>query len=242
MHRFYAIDLRHIGDRQPYGQLADMIAAGGGVEKASMRERALSVLQNEHRSLLAVVALLERLLKDVATLDSEPDFVLLSSALYYIDEFPERVHHPKEERHIFDRLRRRTTALDPALDRLQSQHLESDMLASRAARALVRYQGGAPDGLSSLRAAVGAYSALLAEHIRAEDQLLDSAAGYLTDGDWLSIAAGFEAHVDPLSDHSTSQEFRRLHGRILNMLPRKMRVGGGAPRDGRAAEIRPGES
>jgi hemerythrin-like domain-containing protein len=222
--------------------MADMIAADGGIKKASMRERAVSVLQNEHRSLLEVVALLERLLQDVARLDSEPDFVLLATAFYYIDEFPERVHHPKEERHIFDRLRRKTTALDPALDRLQSQHRESDTLASRAARALVRYQGGAPEGLGTLRAAVGAYSALLAEHIRAEEQLLDCAGDYLTDGDWLSIAAGLEAQLDPLSDHSTSEEFRRLHGRILNMLPRKMRVGGASPRAARATARRPGDS
>jgi hemerythrin-like domain-containing protein len=222
--------------------MAGMIAAGASIEKASMRERAVSVLQSEHRSLLEVVALLERLLRDVSRLDSEPDFALLSSALYYIDEFPERVHHPKEERHIFDRLRRKTTALDPALDRLKSQHLESDTLASRAARAMVRYQGGAPDGLGRLRAAVGAYSALLSEHIRAEERLLDRAGDYLSDGDWLSIAAGLEAQLDPLSDHSSGEEFRRLRARILNMLPRKLRVGGSATRTRAATEKRPGES
>jgi hemerythrin-like domain-containing protein len=194
-----------------------------------MRERAISALEKEHRSIRKVAALLERLLEDLAKFDSEPDFVLLSSALYYVDEFPERVHHPTEERSIFDRLRRTTTALDPALDRLQAQHLESDALASRAARAMVRYQGGAPDGLAGLRSAVSAYSALLAEHISAEEHLLDCAADYLTDGDWLSIATAFEAHVDPLSYHSTVEEFRRLHGRILNMLPRKMRVSGVNP-------------
>jgi hemerythrin-like domain-containing protein len=209
--------------------MAGMIAAQGDFEKASMRERAISALEKEHRSMCKVVALLERLLEDLAKYDSEPDFVLLSSALYYIDEFPERVHHPKEEQHIFDTLRRRTTALDPALDRLQAQHLESDILASRITRAMVRYQGGAPDGLARLRAAVSAYSALLAEHIRAEEHLLDSAANHLTDGDWLSIAAAFEAHVDPLSYHSTVEEFRRLYGRIMNRLPRKMRLSGANP-------------
>jgi hemerythrin-like domain-containing protein len=210
--------------------MAEMIAITEEVQKANMRERALSALQKEHRSLLEVVALLERLLDDLARFDSAPDFVLLSSALHYIDEFPERVHHPKEEQHIFDRLRRRTTALDPALDRLCAQHVESDTLSRRAARAMVRYQGGAHDGLSRLRAAVRAYSALLTEHIAAEEQLFECAAAYLTEGDWLSIAAAFEAHVDPLSAHSTVAEFRLLHERIRNMLPRKMRTGGGVDR------------
>lgn len=218
-----------------------MIEVEGEVERGSMRGRAFSVLQREHRSLLRVAALLERLLDDLARLDSEPDFPLLASALYYIDEFAERVHHPKEEQHIFDRLRRRTTEFDRALDRLHSQHLESDHLVATAARALVRYQGGAPDGLSRLRAAVGAYSALLTEHIRGEEQLLQNAACKLTDGDWLSIAAAFEAHVDPLSEDSTIEEFRRLHARIVNMLPRKLRIGGDDAR-GTPGSLRKGHS
>jgi hypothetical protein len=57
--------------------MADMIAVEGDVEKASMRERALSVLGKEHRNLLRVVALLERLLDDLVRLESEPDFTLL---------------------------------------------------------------------------------------------------------------------------------------------------------------------
>jgi hemerythrin-like domain-containing protein len=203
--------------------MAGMIAVERTLEKASMRERALSVLRQEHRSLLDAVALLERLLEDLARLDSEADFVLLSSALYYIDEFPEHVHHPKEEQHIFDPLRRKTTSLDPALDRLQAQHVEGDVLVGRAARAMVRYQGGAPDGLPKLRAAVSAYSVLLTAHVAAEEELLEHASAYLTAGDWLAIAVAFEAHVNPLSDHSTAEEFRRLHGRIRSMLPRKMR-------------------
>jgi hemerythrin-like domain-containing protein len=206
--------------------MADMTAVEGAIENAGMRERALSVLQKEHHSLLRVVGLLERLLDGLVRLESEPDFALLSSALYYIDEFPERVHHPKEEQHIFDRLRRRTTEFDPVLDRLCSQHRESDAMVARAARALVRYQGGAPGGLARLRAAVSAYSALLTEHMRAEDRLLACAADHLTDGDWLSIAAAFESHLDPLCPDSPIEEFRRLHARIVNMLPRKMRVGG----------------
>jgi hemerythrin-like domain-containing protein len=200
-----------------------MIAVERTLEKASMRERALSVLRQEHRSLLDVVALVERLLEDLARLDSEADFVLLSSALYYIDEFPERVHHPNEERHIFDRLRRRTTNLDPALDRLQAQHVESDVMVGRAARALVRYQGGAADGLPRLRAAVSAYSSLLTAHVAAEEELLECASAYLTEGDWFAIAVALETQVDPLSDNWTAGEFRRLSGRIRSMLPRKMR-------------------
>jgi hemerythrin-like domain-containing protein len=36
--------------------------------------------------------------------------------LYYIREYPEQVHHPKEDRYLFARLRDRTGELDEVLD------------------------------------------------------------------------------------------------------------------------------
>jgi hemerythrin-like domain-containing protein len=187
-------------------------------------ERAIVALRSEHDNLRSVVALLDRLLRDIATLKSEPDFALLSSAVYYMNEFPERVHHPKEQGHVFARVRARTTAFNRMLDRLQIEHALSRDLAASIERAIVWYQGGAPDGLRKLRSAVTAYSTLLSGHMRTEEELLASARDYLPESDWLAIALAFEADIDPLSPQSTREEFRRLQARITNMLPRKMRM------------------
>jgi hemerythrin-like domain-containing protein len=224
MGRLYAIDLR----QSPVAGEADnvhMIALMAGSSRSrNLRERVLDTLLEEHRSLRTVLALLEKLLHDVAELKSEPDFVLLSSALYYIDDFPERVHHPKEDEHIFARLRRRTAAHDAILDRLQAEHIRSSNLAGIVERALVHYQGGAPEGLERLRSAVSAYTAMLTDHMRTEEQLFESARDDLTDEDWFAIAAAFEADLDPLAADAARQEFRRLRARIMSMLPRKMRL------------------
>ena len=178
----------------------------------------------EHRTLRMVLAILQRLLQDIEKYGSEPDFGLLCTTLYYIDEFPERVHHPKEDRYLFSALRRRTRRFDGALDRLHSEHVRSPRLLMRAERALVHYQGGAPDGLRALVLAVKAYADALHEHMQAEEELLKNAAGDLTEQDWSSIREAFEAEHDPLSSDRPAREFRRLRARILNLLPRKMRI------------------
>ena len=72
--------------------------------------RALDVIRAEHRSLAAVIHGLRHLVREVREHGARPDFGLLEAMLRYIDAFPERLHHPKEDRYLFRRLRER----DPA--------------------------------------------------------------------------------------------------------------------------------
>ena len=45
-----------------------------------------------------------------------PDFTLFGAMVYYIDAFPERFHHPKEETYLFRLLRLRYPAAGSLLD------------------------------------------------------------------------------------------------------------------------------
>ena len=195
----------------------------------SAADRVVGILREEHRSLRSVLAILERVLADVALHGVEPDFALICSALYYIDDFAERVHHPKEDAHLFAALRRRTNRLDGVLDRLQSDHVRTPSLMARATRELVHFQGGAQDGLERLRSTIAAYATLLHGHMRVEEQLMKDARAVLTEEDWDAIARAFTSQQDPLAD-SAREEFRRLRARILNLRPRKMRVDDDAAR------------
>ena len=184
----------------------------------------IGTLLEEHRALRTVLAILERLLNDAAERGTAPDFALISSALYYIDDFPERVHHPKEDAYLFTALRRRTNRFNPVLDRLQAEHIRGAQMLARVQRELVHYQGGVPNGLRRTRAAVSAYAVLQCDHMRCEEGVLLAARDYLTEDDWNAIARAFAATADPLSPDSARLEFRRLRSRILTLLPRKMRL------------------
>lgn len=187
-------------------------------------EVAATTIKQEHHTLGLVVEVLQRLLADVQRQHVQPDFTLFSAALYYIEDFPERCHHPKEDEHLFDALRRRTADFNSVLDELQADHIRSGQMVAYMERALVRCQAGAADGVARFRDAVDAYAVMLRRHMEAEESLLERARSVLTEEDWQRIAEAFDANDDPLSGANGREEFRKLYLRILNLLPRKIRL------------------
>lgn len=184
----------------------------------------IGTLREEHRTLRTVLSIVDRVLADVAHFGIDPDFKLICAALYYIDEFPERVHHPKEDEFIFPALRRRTPRFDATLDRLRADHMRSPHMLRKLERELVHYQGGAPDGLRRMRAALAAYADFLLVHMRTEEELLDAALAHLTEDDWSAIGRVLATNEDPLGAGAHGLEFKRLRARILSLLPRRLRV------------------
>lgn len=187
-------------------------------------EIAATTIKQEHHTLGLVVEVLERLLADVQRQHAEPDFTLFSAALHYIEDFPERCHHPKEDQYLFDALRRRTADFDSVLDELQADHIRSGQMVAYMERALVRWQAGAADGIARFKDAVDAYAVMLRQHMEAEESLLERARSVLGEEDWQRIAAAFDTNDDPLSGANGREEFRKLYLRILNLLPRKIRL------------------
>lgn len=187
------------------------------------RDRAIAVIHAEHRALGTVVAALQRVLSDVAQGRVEPDCRIFAAMLYYIEAFPERQHHPKEDDYLFKALRARTREGSALLDELQGEHVRGGQMMAYLAQTLVRYQGGAPDGLATFAAAVDAYAALLGDHMhKEEDVILPLADAHLTESDWEAMAAAFTENRDPLFGEEASQEMRRLRRRIANLVPRKL--------------------
>ena len=185
---------------------------------------AIETIKQEHRALGQVVELLRHLLRDITSGYTEPDYHLLSTALYYIDEFPGRLHHAKEDRFLFAALQRHTEKFDLLLGRLDSEHDRDRETIRDLHRLLVLYQAGAPEALAQFRAAVEDYAATLYDHMRSEEGLLAACREHFTDDEWRAIAEAFAKDKDPLVGNERRREFAVLHHRIMNLLPRKMRV------------------
>ena len=193
--------------------------------EAAARNAALTRLRDEHRALARVIEALETVTAQAAGHAAEPDFALLASMLYYVDAFPEQVHHPREERHLFAILRRRSAQSAAALDRLEREHRRSPDLLSELERALVHWQGGAPDGIDRFALALGRFCEFNWSHMRTEEtSVLPEAERTLTDADWLAMAEAFGANDDPLFGIQRRREFDRLYHRIANLAPRKLRL------------------
>ena len=57
---------------------------------------AIRILRDEHRSISSVLHGLRELARTAQDPAVRPDFSVLRAMIYYIDTYPERLHHPKE--------------------------------------------------------------------------------------------------------------------------------------------------
>jgi nucleotide-binding universal stress UspA family protein/hemerythrin-like domain-containing protein len=181
-------------------------------------QRALSVIKDEHRSLSAVIHGLQRVVARACTGGERPDFQLLNAMLFYIEQFPERLHHPKEDAYLFRLLRARTHEFDAVIDELQRQHQQGAALFAALRAALSRYEQLEPDGADAFFEAVEQFARAQWQHMGAEEKvILPAAAAHLNDEDWRVIAAAFLDNADPRFGLHADEPFEQLCTRLLDL-------------------------
>ena len=191
----------------------------------------IRIIRDEHSALSAVLRSIGLLLTESRRHGVDPDWKVLRAMLFYIDEFPEKVHHTKESALLFPLLRERSSRLGAVLDRLDRDHasshravldLEHDVLAlemmSEAPHAKAR--------LADFEARMHGYIASYLDHIRVEEvEVLPVADEVLGAGDWLELDAAFMQNRDPLTYRQGGDAFRPLFKRILMTLPAPLGLG-----------------
>ena len=194
------------------------------------RQAVIDTIASEHRAVGQVLETVRDLLESIAAEHAAPDFELLSIALYYIEDFPKRCHHPKEDRYLFTAIRRHAPQHSGIVNQLEAEHVVDAQMLRDLHSALVCYQAGAADGLQRLRANVGVYCAMAREHMRKEEKVLSSIGFDFPPEAWKAIAEAFAADDDPLFGRAARREFDRLRDRIANRLPSKLRREGESTR------------
>jgi hemerythrin-like domain-containing protein len=188
---------------------------------------AISILKSEHRSISAVLHGLKQLARAAQDARTRPDFKVFRAMLRYIDEYPERLHHPKEDEHLFARVARRVPEALPLIAELKAEHVRGNGLVRELERALILFEDAWPGGGREFQAAVEAYADFHWKHMRKEeDELLPLAERRLKDDDWQAINAAFSANSDPIAG-MRERDFEALFTRIVNLAPAP--VGLGAP-------------
>jgi len=86
-------------------------------------QQALRIIYDEHRSISAVLSGLKSLAQMAQDARLRPEFKVFRAMIYYIDAFPERMHHPKEDEHLFARLLARRPDARALVDGLQAEHV-----------------------------------------------------------------------------------------------------------------------
>lgn len=182
---------------------------------------ALAIIQDEHRSLAAVVRGLQHLVGEAVAGRTGLDIALIRSMIHYVDAFPQRLHHPKEDAYLFRCLGERTHEFDAAIAELRVQHADGDALVRAMESAVERCAAqtdNAAGALAGLATAVDAFAEAQWEHMNLEENtILPAARQHLTNADWAEICVAFAANGDPRFDADLEVGFKQLYVRVMNL-------------------------
>ena len=188
-------------------------------------KESIATLKSEHRSISAVLLGLKHLAQMAQDAHVKPDFQVFRSMLRYIDQYPERLHHPKEDEHLFARLLQRAPDSRKLVESLQAEHVEGAKLIRELERKLLFFEEGWPEGAAEFLRAVSAYADFHWKHMRKEEtELLPLADQHLAVDDWRAIDRAFSANEDPIAQIE-ERDFQKLFSRIANIAPTPVGLG-----------------
>lgn len=186
----------------------------------------LRIIASEHHSISAVLAGLTHFVERGLAHEPMPDARVFRAMLQYLDLFAERMHHPKEDLHLFHRLRLRTHEADEALDRLEGDHFQGGSAVRALEQAFLRYEEGGAAFFDAFARQVRAYATFYRDHMRVEEEVVfPLAERALTEEDWREIEAAFAAHQDPLASPEEERDMKALFTRIVTITPSPIGVG-----------------
>lgn len=191
-----------------------------------MTHSSLRIIRDEHAALSAMLRSIPLLLAQHRQSGTLPDFAVLRAMLFYVDEFPERLHHAKESQLLFPMLRARTAEAADVLDRLDRDHASGERAIRDLEHALLAFEMLGEARRAAFELAAENYVNFYFAHMAIEErQILPLAEQVLTEQDWSELDRAFEANRDPLTGAPPDEEYRELFSRIVNALPAPIGLG-----------------
>lgn len=179
------------------------------------RPAALRMISDEHAALDGLLRAMSALVTDARRRGRPPDFGRLRAMLFYVAEFPERLHHVKESAMLFARLRERTAEARAVLDRLDREHAQGEARIRDLEHRLTAWELLGDARADDFAHAFGAYVAFYLEHMRIEEtEILPLAERVLGDEDWRILERAFGLHRDALTGAEPEALYAGLFARI----------------------------
>lgn len=191
-----------------------------------MPRTTLQVIRDEHAAVAAVLRSLQQMLARGPGDHPEQYFDVMRAMLFYIDEFPEKLHHPKESDLLFPKVARSAPQLMPVIGRLEADHLQGEGRVRELQHLLLAWELLGESRRPAFEEATNAYVEFYLEHMRTEEtEVLPLAVQVLSEQDWAQLDAAFASHKDPLVARERDPAFDRLFTRIVMKAPAPIGVG-----------------
>ena len=192
-----------------------------------MAHESIRIIRDEHAALAAMLHSLLLMVERGPGDASDPYFDVLRAMLFYIDEFPERLHHPKESELLFPMVARTAPQTAAAIAQLEEEHERSAGAVRELQHQLLAWELLGESRRSAFAASARSYVQFYLAHMRLEErEILPVAEKTLTPQDWVELDAAFGTDRDPLTGkYARDPLYDRLFTRIVMRAPEPIGLG-----------------
>ena len=193
---------------------------------------AMRILMDEHQSLAAIIHAIRHMIGEIEAGRLQPDHKLLEAMVHYLEAYPEKRHHPKEDAFLFGPLRARTHDADAALDKLEAEHADAEARIAVLEAAVKAYAQDPAGAFEAFNTAFNDYAAFYRSHMMTEErEVLPLIRKHFTAEDWDRANAGFIAD-DPLSGTRATakageEDFAQIFSKLVAAAPAPIGFGAG---------------
>jgi hemerythrin-like domain-containing protein len=194
-----------------------------------MTHESIRIILDEHAALAAMLHSLRMMVKRGPGNEPGNFFDVLRAMLFYIDEFPERLHHTKETELLFPPVAQRSPHIREVIERLEKDHAHGEAAVRELQHLLLAWELIGESRRAAFELAVQRYLDFYLEHMRLEETvILPEAQKVLTQADWQALDEAFATNVDPLTGkYPRDPAYDRLFTRIVMRAPAPIGLGEG---------------
>lgn len=186
-----------------------------------MAHRSLQIIRQEHAAQATVLRAMQAMVEQGPGDDAPMYFDVMRGMLFYIDEFPQRQHHPKESELLFPRVLRVAPELQALVDRLEHEHQSGESAVRELQHLLLAWELLGESRKQVFLDACQRYVVFSREHMRLEEaEVLPVAQASFSPEDWVALDTAFSQNRDPLSGkYPPDPAYDRLFARIVRNAP-----------------------
>lgn len=192
-----------------------------------MSHASLRIIREEHAALAAMLRSLQLMVERGPKQDAQRFFAVLRAMLFYIDEFPERLHHPKETELLFPKVALASQHAANAVRKLNHDHERGESAVRQLQHLLLAWELVGETRRGAFEGACLRYITFYLDHMQLEETvILPEAEQWLSAEEWQQLDDAFLSNRDPLTGkYPIDPAYERLFAHIVLTAPAPIGVG-----------------
>lgn len=173
----------------------------------------MNELRADHRNMVMLLNLLDAEALRLAD-SEEPDYELIYDVMTYLAEYPDAVHHPKEDL-IYRYIKSKRPDIDDSLRHIEADHEALSQASNEIRRDIDAINAEGLIDRQTLAAALRQYSTDLRKHMYWEESnLFELADSMQDDEEWAAVLRDYDMARDPLFSSRVERRFQKLFNNI----------------------------